>query len=211
MSEEKKLIGKQKKLDKNHNGHLDAEDFKMLRKEELMAQFADAIEEGIFDESDIDRLVENELAELDENNSTIVRKMGQSRTLRKIVPGLGKNEAGERAKDHKANAGWTSEAKPTYGDGTPNPNYEADKAEAGRSQRAASRYNKIAAAEKSKSMKEEVEGLNEEPKMTAHTAAGRYHAVESAVRDIMSQNQNLKKIAEEETFRRNNPGLFKDK
>lgn len=108
-----------------------------------------------------------EEAELDENNSTIVRKMGQSRTLRKIVPGLGKNEAGERAKDNKANAGWASEAKPTYGDGTPNPNYEADKAEAGRSQRAASRYNKIAA-------KEEVE--LEEGKMkeiiTKHMDAG---------------------------------------
>ena len=50
-----------------------------------------------------------------------------------------------------------------------------------------------------------------EPKVTPYTAANRYHAVESAVRDIMSQNQNLKKIAEEETFRRNNPGLFKDK
>lgn len=32
--EEKKLVGKQKKLDKNHNGKLDAEDFKKLRKEE---------------------------------------------------------------------------------------------------------------------------------------------------------------------------------
>ena len=86
-------------------------------------------------------------AELDENNSTILRKMGQSRTLRKYVPGLGRNEAGERAEDERANAGWAGEARPTYYDGTPNPNYKADKAEAGRSQRAASRYNKIAANE----------------------------------------------------------------
>ena len=34
MGEGKGLIGKQKKLDKNHNGKLDAQDFKMLRKEE---------------------------------------------------------------------------------------------------------------------------------------------------------------------------------
>jgi hypothetical protein len=63
---------------------------------------------------------------------------------------------------------------------------------------------------KSKSMKEEVEGLNEEPKMTAHTAAGRYHAVESAVRDIMAKNQDMRKLNQEETFKRNNPDRFKD-
>jgi len=34
QSLEEKLIGKQKKLDKNHNGDLDSQDFKMLRKEE---------------------------------------------------------------------------------------------------------------------------------------------------------------------------------
>jgi len=34
QSLEEKLIGKQKKLDKNHNGELDSQDFKMLRKEE---------------------------------------------------------------------------------------------------------------------------------------------------------------------------------
>jgi hypothetical protein len=34
MGEGKGLIGKQKKLDKNHNGELDAQDFKMLRKDE---------------------------------------------------------------------------------------------------------------------------------------------------------------------------------
>lgn len=35
QSLEEKLIGKQKKLDKNHNGEVDAQDFKMLRKEEV--------------------------------------------------------------------------------------------------------------------------------------------------------------------------------
>lgn len=34
---DEKLIGKQKKLDKNHNGELDSQDFKMLRKEETEA------------------------------------------------------------------------------------------------------------------------------------------------------------------------------
>jgi hypothetical protein len=37
QSLEEKLIGKQKKLDKNHNGELDSQDFKMLRKEETEA------------------------------------------------------------------------------------------------------------------------------------------------------------------------------
>jgi len=250
--EEKKLIGKQKKLDKNHNDKLDAEDFKMLRKEELMDQFADALEEGIFDESDIDRLVENELADLDENNMDIVRKMGQSRTLRKYVPGLGKNEAGERAKDEKFNANLLKNTPKKFYDGTPNDSHEKEKAEGGRSARAADRYKKISTKEET-----ELEEMDKSPEtkfdragqdrakdktatpigakkfakdaevamnksfskeetiresvVTPYTAASRYHAVESAVRDIMSQNQNLKKIAEEETFRRNNPGLFKDK
>jgi hypothetical protein len=35
QSLEEKLIGKQKKLDKNHNGELDKQDFELLRKEEL--------------------------------------------------------------------------------------------------------------------------------------------------------------------------------
>ena len=34
ISDEKKLVGKQHKLDKNHNGKIDAEDFKLLRKED---------------------------------------------------------------------------------------------------------------------------------------------------------------------------------
>jgi hypothetical protein len=34
QSLDEKLIGKQKKLDKNHNGELDKQDFEMLRKEE---------------------------------------------------------------------------------------------------------------------------------------------------------------------------------
>jgi hypothetical protein len=38
--DEKALVGKQKKLDKNHNGKLDAQDFKMLRKEETVAEEA---------------------------------------------------------------------------------------------------------------------------------------------------------------------------
>jgi hypothetical protein len=38
--DEKALVGKQKKLDKNNNGELDAQDFKMLRKEETVAEEA---------------------------------------------------------------------------------------------------------------------------------------------------------------------------
>ena len=99
--EEKKLIGKQKKLDKNHNGHLDAEDFKMLRKEELMDQFADALEEGIFDESDIDRLVENELDQLDElSNKTMHSYMNKNEADReKLAGAIGISKDGETVGD----------------------------------------------------------------------------------------------------------------
>ena len=38
--DEKALVGKQKKLDKNHNGKLDAQDFKMIRKEETTSGVA---------------------------------------------------------------------------------------------------------------------------------------------------------------------------
>ena len=40
QTDEKALVGKQKKLDKNHNGKLDAQDFKMIRKEETVAEEA---------------------------------------------------------------------------------------------------------------------------------------------------------------------------
>ena len=194
--EEKKLIGKQKKLDKNHNGHLDAEDFKMLRKEELMDQFADALEEGIFDESDIDRLVENELDRLDElSNKTMHSYMNKNEADReKLAGAIGISKDGETVGDKTKQKNKLDSrvrmdilaSKKTY------PNIGWDKPA------------KVNATE------ENISESNE-PKVTPYTAANRYHAVESAVRDIMSQNQNLKKIAEEETFRRNNPGLFKDK
>ena len=41
MGENKALVGKQKKLDKNHNGKLDAQDFKMLRKEDISEEQLD--------------------------------------------------------------------------------------------------------------------------------------------------------------------------
>jgi len=53
---------------------------------------------------------------------------------------------------------------------------------------------------KLRSMKEE-----KEPKQTSHTAANRYHAVESAVRNIMSQNRDLRTEAKEAEWNKNNP------
>lgn len=82
--------------------------------------------------------------QLDELNNPILRKMGKSRTLRKVVPGLGKHEAGERALDNKFNAGLMKTSEPTFYNGEPNPYYEKDKAEGERSARAAKKYQKIA-------------------------------------------------------------------
>lgn len=83
-------------------------------------------------------------SQLDELNNPILRKMGKSRTLRKVVPGLGKHEAGERALDNKFNAGLMKTSEPTFYNGEPNPYYEKDKAEGERSARAAKKYQKIA-------------------------------------------------------------------
>lgn len=179
--EEKKLIGKQKKLDKNDNGHLDAEDFKMLRKEELMDQFADALEEGIFDESDIDRLVENELENLEELSKGTIKSY--------------LNKTKEGGKDYPTALSFRKSME----------SQGVAKAKLGKKLK-----REVLPDVKIKATNEETISESNEQKVTPYTAASRYHAVESAVRDIMSQNQNLKKIAEEETFRRNNPGLFKD-
>jgi len=187
--EEKKLIGKQKKLDKNDNGHLDAEDFKMLRKEELMSLFADALEEGIFDESDIDRRVEKEL----ENLEVQILNLEE---LSKGTLGSYVKKATVDVHNNAYNAGKKE------GSGK---RFDQEKLMNG--------FGRQIGIQKAvtKLAKEETISESNEQKVTPYTAASRYHAVESAVRDIMSQNQNLKKIAEEETFRRNNPGLFKDK
>jgi hypothetical protein len=84
---------------------------------------------------------------IDENNSSIVRSMGQSRTLRKIVPGLGKNEAGERAKDNELTSKLQRQNPKKFYDGSDNPDYDKEQASAPRGERAAARYKKIAAME----------------------------------------------------------------
>lgn len=228
--EEKKLIGKQKKLDKNHNDKLDAEDFKMLRKEELMDQFADALEEGIFDESDIDRLVENELENLEElskgtlgsyvkkatvdvhNNAYNAGKKegsGKGFDQEKLMKGFGRQIGIQKAVTKLAK----EEAELEEMDKSPETKFDRAGQDRAKDKTAtpigAKKFVKDAEVAMNKSFSKE-ETIRESV-VTPYTAASRYHAVESAVRDIMSQNQNLKKIAEEETFRRNNPGLFKDK
>jgi len=56
-----------------------------------------------------------------------------------------------------------------------------------------------------KPMKEEVE-----PKASVYVEANRYRAVESAVREIIAQNRNIREEAKEAEWRRNNPNLVKD-
>jgi hypothetical protein len=43
---EKELVGNQKKLDKNHNGKLDSQDFKMLRGQKKASEEVEGVEEG---------------------------------------------------------------------------------------------------------------------------------------------------------------------
>jgi len=46
---EKELVGNQKKLDKNHNGKLDSQDFKMLRGQKKATEDVESVEENAFD------------------------------------------------------------------------------------------------------------------------------------------------------------------
>ena len=46
---EKELVGNQKKLDKNHNGKLDSQDFKMLRGQKKASEEVESVEENAFD------------------------------------------------------------------------------------------------------------------------------------------------------------------
>jgi len=49
-----------------------------------------------------------------------------------------------------------------------------------------------------------------EPKVSVYTEANRFRSVENAVKDIMLNNTNLRQLAKEEEFKRNNPGHFED-
>jgi len=49
-----------------------------------------------------------------------------------------------------------------------------------------------------------------EPKVSVYTEANRFRSVENAVKDIMQNNTNLRQLAKEEEFKRNNPGHFED-
>jgi hypothetical protein len=53
---------------------------------------------------------------------------------------------------------------------------------------------------KLRAMKEE-----KEPKQSVYTATNRYHAVESAARQVMAQNRNLRQEAKEAEWKKNNP------
>lgn len=89
------------------------------------------------------KMASEEVEDLDELNAGIVRSMGKSRSLRKIVPGLGKNEAGERAKDEKYHANLMRQSDPKY-----NPDHDYDVRTGKASEKAAKRYSNIAAGKK---------------------------------------------------------------
>jgi ribosomal protein L37AE/L43A len=78
----------------------------------------------------------------------LTRKGGAKKALRKVVPGLGKREAGERAKDEKFHAALMKTATPTYYDGEENPDYEKEVRSGKASEKAAKRYSNIAKGEK---------------------------------------------------------------
>ena len=53
--------------------------------------------------------------------------------------------------------------------------------------------------------------MADEPRVTPFVEEGRYRGVENSIRDIMSKNYDVRKTVAEETFKRNNPDLFKNK
>jgi hypothetical protein len=78
----------------------------------------------------------------------LARKGGTKKALRRVVPGLGKREAGERAKDEKFHASLMKTAAPTYYDGEENPDYDMEVRSGKASEKAAKRYSNIAKGKK---------------------------------------------------------------
>jgi hypothetical protein len=78
----------------------------------------------------------------------LAKKGGAKKALRRVVPGLGKREAGERAKDEKFHASLMKTAAPTYYDGEENPDYDMEVRSGKASEKAAKRYSNIAKGKK---------------------------------------------------------------
>jgi fructose-specific phosphotransferase system component IIB len=77
---DEKLIGKQKKLDKNHNGKLDRQDFKMLRKESVEPKVS------VYTEANRFRSVENAVKEIMQNNTNL-RQLAKEEEFKRNNPG----------------------------------------------------------------------------------------------------------------------------
>jgi hypothetical protein len=197
VGEAKELKGDQNKLDKNHNGHLDAEDFKLLRKgkkmtkEEYMAELESALEEGFISEEDLQELSKKTLGSYIHRAATNMATASSNYT---------KHDMKSRPQNTIAGKLSSGEEQEKYHEKM------ADKNLRTVTNRSTGIHRAV-----SKLAKEDVNMTKEEsePKTTVFTEANRYRAVESAVRDIMSQNRNVREEAKEAEWKRNNPGLYK--
>jgi hypothetical protein len=73
----------------------------------------------------------------------LTRKGGAKKALRKVVPGLGKHEAGERAKDEKFHASLMKTSSPEF-----NPDHDKDVRSGKASEKSAKRFSNIAQGKK---------------------------------------------------------------
>jgi hypothetical protein len=105
----------------------------------------------------------------------LARKGGAKKALRKVVPGLGKREAGERAKDEQFHAALMKTSTPTYYDGEENPDHEKEVRSGKASEKAAKRYSNIAKGKKPFAEDEVEEGSGlENPKGHVYVGAKVY-------------------------------------
>jgi hypothetical protein len=91
MDKQKKLIGKQKKLDRNHNGKLDSQDFKMLRAGKIKEQFMDRVI-GILYEMRVDEIS----SDLAAKAAIQARTKGKHSQARKLIQGADKRYQAEK-------------------------------------------------------------------------------------------------------------------
>jgi len=121
---------------------------------DTLAEWAD----GIINE----KLELDEEEQLDEEvEESLLRTASKSKTLRKVVPGLGKREAGERAKDEQFHAALMKTSTPTYYDGEENPDHEKEVRSGKASEKAAKRYSNIAKGKKPFAADEVEEGITD--------------------------------------------------
>jgi hypothetical protein len=186
--DEKALVGKQKKLDKNHNGKLDAQDFKMIRKEETVAEEGEQVDEASKIKVLSPEKVKAAQDHWKKNVKPVYKEHGLSPEFASAVNAHVKLHGSREVQQHHGGADgnhprWfntnTNKVRPLV----KNTGYTIKES--------------WIVAEEAQTP------APERHYVTPATEANRFRGVESSIREIMSQNRDIRKIAKEEEFNRN--------